>query len=116
MKNKKIVLIENSGSDFYNSRLRYALHLKSLGNLVYAIIPDDGYFDQINSSGINVILVSNNIRGSGILNKIIYGIDLIRIFKNIKFDIVHTFRLQPNIIGTLVAGTITKSKIVNHII
>ncbi|AOR26759.1 glycosyltransferase, GT1 family [Formosa sp. Hel3_A1_48] len=115
MKNKSIVLIENTGRDFYISRLRYALHLKSLGNLVYAIIPDDGYFEQINSHGINVILVSNNIRGSGILNKIIYGIDLIRIFKNIKFDIIHTYRLQPNIIGTIVSGTITKSKIVNHI-
>ena len=111
----KIALIENLGIDFYNARLRYALHLQGLGYEVYAIIPDDGYLEKIKSHGINVIAVSDNIRGSGIRNKIIYARDLIKIFRNIHFDIIHTYRLQPNIIGTFIAGVQTKSQIVNHI-
>lgn len=111
----KIALIENLGVDFFNARLRYALHLQNLGYDVYAIVPDDGFLEKIKSNGINVIAVSNNIRGPGIKNKLIYARDLIKIIKNNHFDIVHTYRLQPNIIGTFVVGFLTKSKIVNHI-
>lgn len=115
MENKKIALIENLGIDFYNARLRYALHLQNLGYEVYAIVPDDGFLVKIKSHGINVIAVSNNIRGPGIINKLKYAGDLIKIFRYNQFDIIHTYRLQPNIIGTFIAGILTKSKIVNHI-
>lgn len=111
----KIALIENSGIDFYNSRVRYALYLKGFGYEVSAIVPDDGFLEKIKSCGINVILVSNNIRGYGVLNKLIFAKHLIMIFRSNKFDIVHTYRLQPNIIGTFIAGFFTKAKIVNHI-
>lgn len=115
MKKIKIALVENLGSDFYNARLRYALHLQNSGYSVTAIIPDDGFLEKIKSNGISVISVSNNIRGPGILNKLTYVKDLIKIFRSNQFDIIHTYRLQPNIIGTFIAGTLTKSKIVNHI-
>lgn len=111
----KIALVENFGMDFYNARLRYVLHLQNLGYEVYAIVPDDGFLEKIKSHDINVIAVSNNIRGSGIKNKLKYARDLIKIFRYNKFDIIHTYRLQPNIIGTFIAGILTKSKIVNHI-
>ena len=112
---KKIALVENLGVDFYNARLRYALHLEKLGYSVTAIIPNDGFLEKIKSHGINVINVGDNIRGPGICNKLLYVKNLIQIFRSNEFDIVHTFRLQPNIIGTFIAGTLTKSKIVNHI-
>ena len=115
MNNKKIALIENLGIDFYNARLRYALHLNNLGYEVYAIVPNDGFAEKIKSHGINVITVSDNIRGSGIINKLIHARDLIKIFSYNQFNIIHTYRLQPNIIGTFIAGILTKSKIVNHI-
>lgn len=115
MNRKKVVLVENLGIDFYNSRMRYALHLKSLGYCVYAIVPQDGYINKIKSKGINVLSVSSNIRGTRILNKIYYAIELIKIFKSHSFDIVHTFRLQPNIICTFIGGIMTNSIIVNHI-
>ena len=115
MKNKKIALLENLGSDFYNARLRFALHLKSLNYDVTAIIPDDGFLEKIKSYGINVIAVSKNIRGPGLINKLTYSKDLYRIFRSNNFDIIHTYRFQPNIIGTLIAGIQTRSKIVNHV-
>ena len=45
----KIALIENSGIDFYNSRVRYALYLKGFGYEVSAIVPDDGFLEKIKS-------------------------------------------------------------------
>ena len=95
---EKIALIENLGVDFYNARLRYALYLEKLGYSVTAIIPDDGFLEIIKSYGINVIAVGDNIRGPGIFNKLTYVKNLRQIFRLNEFDIIHTFRLQPNII------------------
>ena len=100
MKIKKIALVENSGIDFYNSRLRFALYLKNLNYEVSVIIPNDGYVNKIRNEGITVIDVGSNIRGLGILNKLKFAYHLIKIFTHEKFNIIHTYRLQPNIIGT----------------
>ncbi|HEU4789729.1 MAG TPA: glycosyltransferase, partial [Flavobacterium sp.] len=111
----KIALVENFGSDFVGARLRYALFLKENGIEVTAIIPNDGHRKIIEEQGIRVMEVGANIRGNGIVNKINYAIKLRSILKNENFDLVHFYRLQPNIIGTFVAGISTKSKIVNHV-
>lgn len=110
-----IALLENLGSDFYNARIRYALYLQSLGYNVYAVVPDDGYLEKIKLCGVEILAVSNNIRGSGKMNKFKYAFELIKIFRTNHFDIIHTYKLQPNIIGTFIAGIFTKSKIINHI-
>lgn len=111
----KIVLVENFGADFVGARLRYALFLKENGIEVTAIVPNDGYRKIIEEQGIRVIEVGVNIRGNGILNKINYAIKLRSILKSENFDVVHFYRLQPNIIGTFIAGMCTTSKIVNHV-
>ncbi|WP_264566692.1 glycosyltransferase [Flavobacterium sp. N3904] len=111
----KIALVENFGADFVGARLRYALFLKENGIEVTAIIPQDGHREVIVRQGIRVIEVGANIRGNGIANKINYAIQLKSVLKSESFDIVHFYRLQPNIIGTFIAGSFTNSKIVNHV-
>lgn len=111
----KIALVENFGADFLSARLRYALFLKREGVDVTAIIPKDGHRNVIEKEGIRVVEVGENIRGISLLNKLNYAIKLRLILKKENFDLVHFYRLQPNIIGTFVAGMFTNSKIVNHI-
>ena len=93
----------------------FALFLKDNGIEVIAIIPNDGYCEIIEAQGIKTIEVGVNIRGKGVLNKLQYAKKLKQILKEEAFDIVHFYRLQPNIIGTFIAGIYTKSKIVNHV-
>lgn len=111
----KIALVENFGADFVGARLRLAIYLKSQGFTVTAIIPNDGHREIIESKGIRVIEVDGNIRAKGILVKLNFAKQLKLILKEESFEIVHFFRLQPNIIGTIVAGLFTSSKIVNHV-
>jgi glycosyltransferase involved in cell wall biosynthesis len=111
----RIALVENFGADFVGARLRFALFLKKNGIEVTAIIPKDGHRDVIEKNGIKVIEVGENIRGNGVKNKLIYAKILRTILITEKFDIVHFYRLQPNIIGTFIAGTSTKSFIINHV-
>ena len=112
---KRIALVENFGSDFYISRLRFALFLKENNFDVTAIIPNDGYVDKIRDKGIKVISFQSNIRGLSLSNKVKFALDLKKIFSENNFDLIHFYRLQPNIIGTFMAGIFTKAKIVNHV-
>lgn len=112
---KRIALVENFGSDFYGSRLRFALFLKKNNYDVTAIVPCDGFVDKIRDEGISVIPFQSNIRGLSISNKVKFAMDLKKIFSENNFDLIHFYRLQPNLIGTFIAGIFTKAKIVNHV-
>jgi glycosyltransferase involved in cell wall biosynthesis len=110
-----IVLIENFGSDFYNARLRYAKFLINMGHSVTAIIPDDGYIDKVKDAGVCVLPINIDIRKRSVLNIIKY-FNQIRIYtKSREFDIIHFYRMQPNIIGTIASGISGNKQIVNHI-
>ena len=111
----KIALVENFGADFVGARLRLAIYLQNQGFIITAIIPNDGHREIIESRGIRVIEVNGNIRAKGILVKLNFAKQLKLILKQENFNVVHFFRLQPNIIGTFVAGLFTSSKIVNHV-
>ena len=112
----KIALIENFGSDFYGARLRYALFLQNLGHEVIAIVPNDGYADKIKEAGITTIALDIDIRQRSLGSMLSFGFQLGKIFKREKFDVIHLYRMQPNIIGTPFAYWYGKQcKIVNHI-
>lgn len=112
----KIALVENFGSDFYNARLRYALFLKEKGHNVTAIVPNDGFVDKIRDAGIEVLSIEIDVRKRSVFNIYSYGRNLCKIFNKEKYDVVHLYRMQPNIIGTFSAYISFKgSTIVNHI-
>jgi len=111
----KVALVENFGADFVGARLRYALFLKRKGIDVVAIIPKDGNTSVIEDAGIKTIEVGVNIRAKGLLTKLLYAVKIRRELIEGDFDIVHFYRLQPNIIGTIVAGLSCNAKIFNHI-
>lgn len=112
----KIALIENFGSDFYGARVRYALFLQKLGHEVIAIVPNDGYTEKIRNAGINTIAIDIDIRERSLSAMLKFGQKLGKIFRKEKFDVIHLYRMQPNIIGTSFAFfNSPKSKIINHI-
>lgn len=112
----KIALIENTGSDFFISRIRYALFLKSKGHQVIAIVPKDGYTAEINAAGIDTIEVELDMRMRSLKTMIQLSKALRGIFKKEKFDVIHFYRMQPNLIGTpSVFLSSRKSKVINHI-
>ena len=112
----KIALVENFGSDFYGARVRYALFLQKLGHEVIAIVPNDGYTEKIRNAGINTIAIDIDIRERSLSVMLKFGQKLGKIFRKEKFDVIHLYRMQPNIIGTSFAFfNSPKSKIINHI-
>lgn len=112
----KIALVENFGSDFYGARVRYALFLKKRGHQVIAIVPDDGYVDKIRQTGIDTVALKMDIRKRNLISMFRFARGLKKVFKNEDFDIIHLYRMQPNLIGSIVAYySSRRSKIFNHI-
>lgn len=112
---KKIALLENYGMDFYNNRTPYAKYLISKGYEVTAIFPDDGYSEKIKKQGINIIPYNLSRNSFSILKTIKAYRQLRHIFKTNSFDILHTYRLQPNILGPLAARNSKVPTIVCHV-
>jgi N,N'-diacetylbacillosaminyl-diphospho-undecaprenol alpha-1,3-N-acetylgalactosaminyltransferase len=89
------------GLDFNNLRLPLAKYLKNLGHEVYAVIPDDGYNNKIEENGITVLnygIKRNQLNPISLTRQVrqLRGFN-----KEISFDIVHSFRLQPNVINLI---------------
>jgi hypothetical protein len=112
----KIALIENFGSDFYGARMRYALFLKQKGHHVVAIVPNDGFARKIEQEGIETIALDVDIRKRNFSSMLVFGQELKKIFSREDFDVIHFYRMQPNLIGTPIAYFYGKNiKIINHI-
>jgi len=112
----KIALIENFGLDFYTARLRYALFLQEKGHEVVAIVPDHGYAYKIREYDITVITIDIKIHTRNLKTIRAYFKELKTIFQKEKFDVIHLYRMQPNLIGTSAAYYYSKkSKVINHI-
>lgn len=110
----KILIIENSGKDFFLTRIRLANFLKEKGSNISVIVPKDGFEDKIREARFEVFVVGEKIRGRGILNQLKFAFDLYKIIKNNDFDVIHCFRMQPNIIGGFIGG-ILGLNVYNHI-
>ncbi|MGB0294888.1 MAG: glycosyltransferase family 4 protein [Flavobacteriaceae bacterium] len=111
----KIAIIENTGKDFFSSRIKLSLFLQSNGHQIYAIVPDDGFSKKINDKGIKVITVQSDVRKKSILSQLYYLFKLYRIFKKNNFDVVHCFRIQPNLIGCFAARLARVRVVIGHI-
>lgn len=111
----KIVIIENTDKDFFISRIRLANFLKQKGYYITVIVPNGIFINEIKDAGFEVFVVGKNIRGRGVLNKIQFALDMYKILKNNDFDVVHCFRMQPNIIGGFIAGVLGQKNVINHI-
>ena len=107
----KILIIENGGEDFYKSRLRLAIFLKEKGHDVYAGVPDDGYVTKIQNKGIHVIPLGGIVRGRGLKNVLRLAFKLLKVFQRNEFDIIHCYRMQPNIVGCLIGSATTNAKL-----
>lgn len=112
---KRIALIENTGKDFFKARMRLAKYLKNNGFEITVIVPNDGYLTKIEEANFKVIPVGKIIRGKGISNQIKFAVDLYKILKKNQFDIIHCFRMQPNIIGGFIGGVLGHKNVINHI-
>lgn len=105
----KILIIENTSKDFFASRIKLSKFLYTLGYEVHALIPnidskiDLSEYPFIQFHELKIINFRSNLKGFFIFLK-----KLNSILDKENINIVHAFRLQPNIYACL--STIFRSK------
>lgn len=115
---KKILLIEHTTAEFVISRLQLGLFLMEKGYEVYALLPENdvtNYYGEITGKGIHILTYPYD-RNTGSLGSNLKSILLFRrLFKTHKFDLIHSFKFQPNFYATLGKLFLRKTKLVLHI-
>lgn len=112
---KRVAIMENFGADFFHYRIPLTKFLISQGYNVIAIVPNDESVSKIRESGITVEsydLARNSLNPIKFLKSIL---QIRRIIKRNQIDLLHTFRLQPNLYGTLAAILCKTKFVINHI-
>ncbi|HQT24155.1 MAG: hypothetical protein B7X86_14150 [Sphingobacteriales bacterium 17-39-43] len=111
---KSVLLVENSGLDFYKSRLKYAKSLIDDGFKVYILIPDDGYADLI--QGVDLIVYTYDLKRNTNWLKQFWQVLRVfkKIFQEIEVDIIHSFRFFPNLMNVM-ANLFSRRKTIIHI-
>jgi glycosyltransferase involved in cell wall biosynthesis len=111
---KKVILIENFGSDFYHARMPFAKFLQSQGFDVYALVPNDEYAILIEKEGIKTFTYEFSRKNKGPFQLF----DLVRTFNRIikdnDIDIVHSYRFQPNLLNVL-SNMLSKRRVILHV-
>jgi glycosyltransferase involved in cell wall biosynthesis len=98
---KKILLIENYGSDFYKARIPFAKFLLKKGFDVYAFIPYDDYTEKVNEAGIRTISYKFDRKNKGFLQLFTLIFLFRKVINSNNFEIIHSFRFQPNLVNVL---------------
>lgn len=111
----KILIIENFGADFFQSRLSLATALINQGFEVHALIPNDGFGDKIANEGVRVQSYSLDRSNKGIIQLLRLIFIYRQIFKREQFDLIHSFRFQPNLITCFAKLGLRNSRLVLHI-
>lgn len=111
---KKIILIENFGSDFYEARLSYAKFLQRNGYRVFALVPNDNFVKLIENEGIETFSYDFSRKNKGPLQLFHLARLFSKVFKENEIDIVHSYRFQPNLLNVM-ANIFSKRKVFLHV-
>lgn len=112
---KRIALVENFSLDFLNIRVPLVKYLENKGYDVYAIIPEDSYCSRVKETGVKVLSYKLKKNTLSPLSFIKSARSLKKYQEEYKFSIIHSFRLQPNIITSIIFAFRKEALLINHI-
>ena len=112
---KKICYLVTEDWYFLSHRLQLAKAAQRDGYDVYVITRINKGKKLIESEGIQLIPIDMNRHGKNIFKEILLIVHIIKIYKNIKPDIIHHIALKPTLYGTLASIFLKVPKIVNTV-
>ena len=111
----KILLFANTDWYLYNFRNRLARELRSQGHEVILLSPPGNFQDLLREDGFQWRPFQLSRQGINPLNEIWSLWQLIRIYREVRPDIVHHFTVKPVIYGSLAAHILGIEYIINSI-
>lgn len=100
----KIAVVLNTSWNIYNFRLNLIKALFREGHEVVAVAPKDEYTPKLIELGCEYEEVKMDSRGANPIKDFALTIELYRIYKRVKPDIILHYTIKPNIFGTIAAS------------
>jgi len=99
----KIAIVLNTSWNIYNFRLGLVRSLIDKGHEIIAVAPYDDYSHKLKELGCKYEKVTMDSRGANPIKDFGLTIELFRIYRRIKPDVILHFTIKPNIYGTFAA-------------
>jgi glycosyltransferase involved in cell wall biosynthesis len=99
----KIAIVLNTSWNIHNFRMGLIRTLLKNGHEIVAIAPEDEYSVKIQEAGCSFERVTMDSRGANPVKDFGLIIELFRIYRRIRPDIILHFTVKPNIYGTFAA-------------
>lgn len=112
---KKILYLVTEDRYFYTHRLPLAKAMVEKGYQVFVVTRGDKLKAEFEKAGLKVIPFAFNRKGINPFKEVAKLIQLIKIYKKIKPDLVHHIAIKPVIHGSIAARIIKIPKVVNAI-
>ena len=110
----KVAIVLNTSWNIYNFRMGMVQSLINEGVEVYAIAPRDDYSELLEEAGCKYVEVKMDSRGANPFKDSMLILELRKIYKDIRPDLIFHFTIKPNIYGTL-AATSLNIPVVNNV-
>ena len=112
---KKILFVINSDWGFLLYRTPLAIAAKNKGIQVWVASPDTGDANNIIAMGFNFIELPMSRKGVNILNEFFTFLRILKIYYQLKPDLIHHVTIKPIIYGTIASAILNKAFVVNAI-
>jgi glycosyltransferase involved in cell wall biosynthesis len=100
----RIALVANTSWSIYNFRLGLIRHLRKRGFDVVLVAPIDKYSSKLIAEGFRLIPLTLHSYGTNPLSEILLLLQLLRIYRRQRPDLVFHYTIKPNIYGTIAAA------------
>jgi UDP-N-acetylglucosamine:LPS N-acetylglucosamine transferase len=110
---RKIFFVSNTAWSLFNFRISLMRYLKSQGHDVRAIAPYDGFADRLKKEFRFIGLENLDRKGKSFLKDFNFFVELYRIYKEHKPDLVLHFTIKPNIYGSIACGLLGIPSVAN---
>lgn len=99
----KIAIVLNTSWNIYNFRMGLIRFLIKQGHEIVSIAPEDEYTKKLIQAGCSFQRITMDSRGANPIKDMGLIIELFRIYRRVKPDIILHFTVKPNIYGTFAA-------------
>jgi glycosyltransferase involved in cell wall biosynthesis len=110
----KIAIVLNTSWNVYNFRMGLIESLQNEGHEVYAVAPLDDYSKYLIQKGCKFERITMDSRGANPLKDIGLTVELYRIYRRIRPDVILHFTIKPNIYGSF-AAQLLKIPVINNV-
>ena len=110
----KIAVVLNTSWNIYNFRKGLITSLMDKGNEVITIAPKDPFTYKLMKLGCRHIPVKMDSRGASPLKDFMLVLELYKIYKKVRPDVILHYTIKPNIYGTI-AASMLRIPVINNV-